>query len=172
MDNKNVLQFSENGTEFHFIFANGGESVSYESKEAGYKAIADLANNKKITLKEFGEMRNQILLAENLPWGEPVKRPFSGTIGLLLGLSAMSIISEISESMQALEEDPVEVATFRLCDCGKLHGRIFLKDGGGTSLLENKQQAFSALDAIKKAGHMTDEEFEKVKLEIENSGMS
>lgn len=169
---KNVLQFSEDGTEFHFIFANGSESLSYGSKEEGYKAIADLANSKKITVKEFREMRDQILSSEKLPWTEPSKRSFPGALGLLLALASIPFIEEISESFQTLGDDPVEIATFKLCGCGKIHGRIFLKNGGGSSLLESKQFAFFMLDSMKKANHVTDEEFEKVKLEIENSGMS
>lgn len=41
---KNKIEFSKDGSSFSFIFADGSESIEICSKEAGFKAVTDLAH--------------------------------------------------------------------------------------------------------------------------------
>lgn len=159
---KSFIKFSEDGTSFVINLAKGSETMDIESKEEGFKAITKLANEKKITPGEFTEMRDQLLEAKNLPWSE--SKSLSISIDLIGGGIGLGSIADILE----FSNKPVESAQFKVCpNCGK-HGRIYTKDWY-TSSLNSKKSALSVLEELKKDEDLTQEEFEKIKTEIETS---
>ena len=175
MKKKNSIKFSEDGTEFKFIFADGTESIEFQSKEAGFKAVADLANKKKITVGEFGEIRDQIFQADNLPWSEKKKVSISvgilGDFGILGGLLAKMAEVETLSSLLDLAhapEEPVETAYFKMCDCGGDHGRIYCKECY-TGMINSKKQAMNYLNELQGKEFITVEEIVKVREEVEGS---
>ena len=157
---KNVIVFSKDGSSFSFNFGNGSESFEIVSKEAGFKAITDLAQKGKITVEEFGEFRDQILKAENLPWSDSTKK-----VTVVIGENFLDFFLRLLEDITSSDE-PVEVATFKKCECGENHGQIYCRDCY-TGMLEGKADALLALDVLKVEGHVSLEEFAKVKTEIE-----
>lgn len=154
---KNSIKFSDNGSEFNFIFVDGAKSISYKSKSAGFEAVTNFVMERKITVEEYREFQKQILQAKDLPWAYPTRKV---VISVFRG-----DIFDFLESLIASDE-PVEIATFTKCPCGENHGRIYCK-GGHTVVVPSKNEAFSALDVLRKENHISDEEFEKVKNEIE-----
>lgn len=169
--NKNVIKFSEDGSEFQFLFIGGGESDFYSSKKEGFKALTDLSQKGKITVEEFSEIRNQILDSENLPWDEGREitvAVIGGGIGLLGEMLLGSSLSSLADVL-AQPDEPVEVAYFKPCDCGK-HGRIYCKTGHSKNQT-SKKYALGCLDHFKEEGHITEDEYSKVKAEIEASSL-
>ncbi len=169
---KNKIEFSKDGNSFSFIFADGSESLEIGSIETGFKAITDLAQKGKITVEEFGEFRDQILQAENLPWSE--KRKVEVNIGFPLGLGLLGgVLSELAEvsSLSSLldlahaPDEPVEVAYFKMCDCGGDHGRIYCKECY-TGMITSKKQANRYLNELQAKKAISLEEIQKVKEEI------
>lgn len=165
---KSVLKFSEDRTSFVISLASGSETMDITSKEEGFKAITKLANDKKITPEEFSEMRDQIFNTEELPWSES-KKILIGVVGgdflksFLTGTGALYV-----SDIMARPEKPVEVAYFDICEsCGK-HGRIYAKKYYSFTL-RSKRDAISCLKELKKCEVVTEEEFQKVKTEIEAS---
>lgn len=156
---KNKIEFSKDGTSFSFIFSDNSEVIEINSKEAGFKAILDLASKLKITTEEYGEFQKQILQAENLPWGEPIRN-----ITIVIGVISDSVLPKdtIPKNYK-----PVEIACFKKCKCGGNHGRIYCKKVF-TDLLHGKEEALLSLDKLKKGDYLDDNEFIKVKTEIEN----
>jgi len=163
---KSFLKFSENGTSFVINLANGSETMEITSKEEGFKAIVTLIGDKKITPKEFSEMRGQILGAEKLPLGGPKNVSISIAIvgdDFLTGKGPLTI-----GDIMARPEKPVKVAYFKVCEsCGK-HGRIYTKTSF-TSEITSQKEAIFYIEVLKKRKNVTDEEFQKVKTEIEAS---
>ena len=177
---KNYLEFSPSGTEFKIFIDGEKGSKSYASKEAGFKALTELIKNTgKITPDEFNQMRDQILVAEKLPWSEKVTvqvsimgspfgiSPFGGFFGGPAGLfEAISILDQIED----LDSSEVfsEVAQFVMCPCGGNHGfingKVFCSDA-----LESKEDALSFLENLKKDSKVSDEDYLRVKSEIETS---
>ncbi len=168
MKKGNALQFSADGTEFVFLFSSGIESAAFTSKKTGFAAVTDLAQKGKISVEEFSKFRDEILDAENLVWedSEPERISF---LGLLIGMAMSSSGSSILDQMHAPEE-PVTIAYLKMCDCGGSHGRIYCKTAY-TGRLDSKGEASVYLNELKKKGLVDDVEFEKVKSEIENSGL-
>ena len=155
----NQVKFSADGTQFQIIFKTGAESDYFTSKEAGFKAITDLAGKNKIDIADFNTMRDQILEAKKLPWSKAGKQsrrrsPFHG-MGFLMAMLLMDSIKEIDDSLFAPDE-PVKVAYFKMCQCGGLHGRIYCKEGFTSRLVSQKD---------------ANEVLEKLKAEIEQSGL-
>ncbi len=179
---KNRLQFSEDGTEFKIIFKSEGESITFTSKETGFKAITDMAEKKKITVGEFSEMRNQILAEERLPWAEDRNSEeygfnFFGSslLDMLFGRGGLggfgfgaSISFDNLEQLFFAPKEPVEIAYFKMCDCGGNHGRIYTK-GWFTRALRNRSEAEAALEELKGVKAINEAELEKVKAEIAQS---
>lgn len=164
---KNCIEFTDGGKEFIIKFANGAESLAIESKKEGFEAITKLAQEKKITVDEFSEMRDQILHAENLPWDEK-----EISIGIIVDSSLLEflLLSSFLESLDSQEEPP-EIAYLKLCeDCGD-HGKICARTCY-TPDFRSKKVALSILNGLKDDGDVNDEEFEKVKLEIEQSALA
>jgi len=166
---KNKIEFSKDGTSFSFIFANGSESLEINSKEAGFRAITDLAKKDKITVEEFGEFRDQILQAENLPWNESQK--INVNIGFIRGLGSLAELVLLTSLSDLLDEpdEPVEIAYLKICDCGH-HGRIYCKDLY-TGQFSSKEHGMHYLANLKEEGEINSEEFDKVKTEIESSSL-
>lgn len=160
---KNVINFSDNGSEFNFVFAGGGESTSYNSKIAGFEALDDLFKKGKITEDDVKEMRNIILYSPKLPWTNPSKQ-----IIVVVGGNMIDLFKALNRFKNSIStpDEPVEVATFKKCVCGGNHGRIYCKDGH-TVVTASKNESLSELDVLRKENHVNDEEFEKVKAEIE-----
>jgi hypothetical protein len=157
---KNVIEFSKDGSSFSFNFANGSESFEIDSKEAGFKAISELAQKSKITVEEFGEFCDQILKAENLPWSDSMQK----VMVVIGGGDFLDFLLGLLEDINPYE--PVEIAYFNKCKCGENHGHIYFVDGCST-MLEGKAEALSVLDTLKVEGHVSLEEYAKVKAEIE-----
>jgi len=172
MKKGNVLQFSADGSEFVFLFSTGTESTAFTSKKSGFEALVDLTKNGKIEAEEFDAMRDQIAYAENLPWekSDPERMGFADfLIGMMMSRSISSSISSILDRMHAPEE-PVTVAYLKMCDCGGSHGRIYCKRVY-TGRIDSKEEAMVYLNDLKEKGLVDDEEFAKVKSEIESSGL-
>lgn len=164
---KNFIKFSEVGTNFMIYFVNGKESIEIDSKEEGFEAIVKLAKEKKITPEEFSEMSDQILSAEKLQWSESSGLPisFGGEIlGRILTLIAMHSLDDII----ANPENPIKIAYFDVCKSCKKHGRIYAKKCY-TGRLDSKKEAHFYLLELKKKEDITEEEFLKVKAEIDAS---
>lgn len=176
---KNLIKFSEDGTEFVIQFKNGKESDSFDSKKEGFKAITELAQEKKITPAEFTEMRDQILEAEKLEWSTdhtisieiPVMgHPLAGLSGMLGFMKFMDSMSGLTDILMSPDK-PVEVAYFEPCKNCKKHGRIYTKKYF-TGDLRSKKQAFDHLTEMKEKNYLSDDEYTKVKAEIEASELS
>jgi len=167
---KNKIEFSKDGKSFSLLFSNGLEILEFNSKQAGFKAITDLAQKSKITVEEFGKFRDQILQAEHLPWDETKKTNVEiglpGGLGLLAGLILLSGMSDLSNE----PDEPVETAYFKMCDCGGNHGRVYCKDCY-TGQFSSKTHGIHYLADLKKEEEITSEEFDKVKAEIESSSL-
>ena len=170
MNKKSVIKFAKNGLSFVIETTNGGETTEINSKEEGFKAITKLTADKKITPEDFSEMRDQILNAEKLPWSE--SREISVSIGILDGNplpeiltgSIMSFMSDITDH----PDEPVEIAFLKMCNSCHKHGRIYTKTYY-TGRLDSKKEAIDSLEEFKKRGYVSEEEFIKVKSEIEAS---
>lgn len=114
-------------------------------------------------------------MAENLPWSE--KKEIDVNIGIPLGLGLLGgLFSKIAE-IEALSslvdlahapDEPVEVAYFKMCDCGGDHGRIYCRNCY-TSMLMSKKHANICLNKLQAENFITVEEIEKLKKEIEDS---
>ncbi len=170
---KNSLTFSEDGTSFIINFASGSESLDIYSKEEGIKAISILAKDSKITDEDHIAMRDQILEAENLPWSADKK-----TGRLFSDFAFSSIIFEIAllgslislGDRHAAPDKPVKEAYLRVCPSCENHGRIYTKKGY-TNDLESKTYAIAVLNKLKESNEVSEEEFEKVKKQIEESSL-
>lgn len=178
---KNSIIFSEDKTSFHFIFAGGKESDNFQSKKAGFEALVDLANQERISYEEFVEMRDQIFKTDELAWSEPKKHSISVEVismpGMFGGFGFPGFGGGLLESFMALEslsrmlhspDEPVEVAYFKMCECGGNHGRIYFK-AGYTGTIGSKKHAINYLNELKEKKLITDEEITKMKTEIEGS---
>lgn len=165
---KNKIEFSEDGKSFSFIFADGSESLEINSKQAGFEAVTDLVSKLKITVEEYGEFQKQILQAENLPWNEREKTnvtvALSGGLGLLEELVLLSALADLLSE----PDEPVEMAYFKMCDCGQNHGRIYFKTGY-TGGIRSKKHAMYYLANLKEEEEIDFAEFDKVSAEIESS---
>jgi len=167
MKKGNTLEFSTDGTEFIFRFADGSESPAFKSKDAGFESLSDLVRKHKISDAESSKMRDEILDAENLTWKEKSENPetitiviggFDPTLSMLMAFLAMA----------TAPDEPVEVACLKMCDCGGSHGRIYCKTAF-TCRLDSKEEALFYLDHMKKEEIVNEEEYLKVKSEIEAS---
>ena len=168
MKKGNYLEFSTDKTEFIVMFSDGKESIAFTSKKSGFDAILDLAKESKISIGELSKMQDEILNAKNLSWedSEPEGIIF---INLLFRMAMASSISSVLDRMHAPEE-PVTVAYLKMCDCGRSHGRIYCK-AAYTGRLDSKEEAMVYLNDLKEKGLVDEEEFAKVKSEIESSGL-
>ena len=167
MKNGNVLQFSADGTEFIFKFADGSESAAILTKSAGFEAITDLIRREKISVSEFSKFREEILDAENLPYSEEDLETIPSFIGLDGFLMSLMSLME----MRHAPDEPVTVAYYAMCDCGGNHGRIYSKTAF-TIRLDSKEEALFYLDHMKKEEIVNEEEYLKVKSEIEASKLA
>ena len=168
---KNEIKFSESGTSFTFIFASGSESLEISSKEEGFKAITNLASEKKITPEEFTAFRDQILGAEKLPWSENRKTKRRIPFPVIPALLGLAILSAVIDDEDESHDEEVKKACFRVCpNCGK-HGKLILREEWSSSNLSTKAMAFCALEEARKRDLVTDEEFEEVKSQIEKSSL-
>lgn len=168
---RSFIKFSDNGTSFVINLANGSETMDINSKEEGFSAITKFANEKKITPEEFAEMRDQILNAEKLPWNE--SKGVSISIGIMGGGNFLGEILTLAamrsmDDIMASPDKPVESAYFEVCESCKKHGRIYTKKCY-TGRLDSKKEAIFYLEELKKRKDITEEEFQKVKTEIETS---
>jgi hypothetical protein len=164
---KNCIEFTNGGKEFIIKFADGAESLAIESKIEGFEAITKLAQKKKITVDEFSEMRDQILKSENLPWDKK-----SISIGIVIDSLSLEFLL-VSSFLDFLESqtEPPEIAYLKLCEkCGN-HGKIVAREGY-TGDFNTKKIALIYLDKLKKEGYVNDDEFTKVKSEIEESALA
>lgn len=166
---KNLIEFSENGKSFVIKFANGKESMDIESKREGFKAIAKLAQNQKISIDEFNEMRKQITEAENLP--VEVKTEEDDFLDDLNDIVSLLAIMEMLHEFSPRPKEPVEEAYFHICEECKKHGVIYGRDFR-TGQITSKKEAFIYLDALKKRENITEAEYLKVKAEVEASSLS
>lgn len=168
---KKFIKFSENGTSMVINLAGGSETMDINSKEEGLKAIKKLLTDKKITTEEFSEMTAQILGAEKLPWSENKEissfidlLSTGGLLGKIITLAAMRALNDVMN----VPSKQVEEACLEVCEvCGN-HGIIYIK-GGRTVNLNSKEEALYYLDEMKKRGDISEEEFQKVKTEVETS---
>lgn len=150
---KNSIKFSENGTEFHFIFSDGDESISYHTKEEGYNVLADLLEKGKITKDEFCEMVLLLTKEKKLPFPK----------------NKMSVVLLCSNLDFNLVKN-LETPSFMVCECGK-HGRIIGKDFFSNHLF-SKKVAKTMVDCLLKEGQITFENTVKLNYEIEHSFLS
>jgi hypothetical protein len=183
---ENSLKFSEDKKTFTLVLAmnEGTETPVYRSKEKGFRVITALANNGNISPTDFRKFRDQILKTDELPWGEPKPSnlPSSILAGLLISSSSGFGLSgfdfggpsrNFSELMSILDffavpDKPVDIAYLKMCDCGSNHGRIYCKKCY-TTLLDSKEQATMGLNLLKERNEISDDEFKKIKAEIEAS---
>ncbi len=161
--NKNIIEFSADGTKFAIKFANGSDTMNLSSKEEGFEAIVKLEDAKKITKKEFVEMGAQILKAENLPTSE------SGVTVVSIGIIGNSLMRDILFSSLMMDilnqpDEPVEIACLKICNCKK-HAKILTKECY-TIDSHSKKHLMLCLEKLKEDGHVDEKEFSKVKEEI------
>ena len=160
---KNSITFSEDGSSFSFNFADGSEKLEIASKEAGIKAIIDLVKNAKISPREYEEFCEQILQAEELPWGETKK------IQIVVGGFGLSLLNLLSQLSSDVPDQPVKTAYFKVCECGN-HGKILCKKCMSGDIFCKEHGRFN-LQRLKDENEISQEEFDKVKAEIENSSL-
>ncbi|MFZ2205565.1 MAG: hypothetical protein WAV23_03160 [Minisyncoccia bacterium] len=165
--NKNIIEFSADGTEFAIKFANGSETMNLSSKEEGFEAIVKLEDAKKITKEEFVEMGEQILKAENLPDGDDSDTEIKLISVGIMGNSFMReiIFSLLMRDILNQSDEPVEIACLKICNCKK-HAKILTKECY-TIDSHSKKHLMLCLEKLKEDGHVDEKEFYKVKEEIE-----
>lgn len=171
---KNSLTFSEDGTSFIINFASGSESFDIYSKEEGINAIDKLVNEAKITIEDYADMRDKILEAKNLPWWSDERksrRSFSDFMGnnLFFEIALLSSLLSLGDRY-AEPDEPVKEAYLKVCPSCENHGRIYTKKGY-TNDLESKTYAIEVLNKLKETNKVSEEEFEKVKKQIEESSL-
>ena len=182
---KSSLKFNEDGTAVQIIFKEGSESTAFYSKKEALNAVTETecANDKKLTQEESQAMRDEILAAENLPWG--AGRIMVGIIGIGRGPSILDMLfgrnplEELLElvsverdfgDIEALKDNPVTAPTFRKCSCGGKHGRIYTTKVM-TDVLGTKENLTKVLANLVEKKHITEEEALVVAKEIEDSDL-
>lgn len=171
---KNTLKFSENGKEFTIMFANGGESLEIKSKEEGFNAITSLADERKITVEEFAEMREQILQAQHLAWGKDDKNSSHKITVELSNAVFESLVPSLIEHITDIKnsEHLEGVSTFVVCECGT-HGKIYaFLDEKSVYVghdVDTKEKALKSLNSIIEGKNFSNEVIEKLMKEIVES---
>lgn len=155
---KNSIKFSENGTEFHFIFSDGSESLSFDSQFSGIHAVADLFTKGKISKNESKEMLHNIVNEKKLPFKSGIEMTLLG-ISLLIPLMD-NILDKINESIH-----------FHVCEKCKKHGRI-IGDGIVVGDFYSKKEAKTCLEDLFNKGKIGMKENAIINYEIEKSELS
>ena len=158
---KSLVEFSNEGKEFCFIFVDGSKSQSYQSREIGFKALVGLAKSRKITFTEFWEMREKIFPEGIISLKEHGVKIVATCVGLDFAFVHPVDVLDI-EIWEAYNDEKVDIATLVLCKCGELHGQIYFK-GGCTDFFGCKDEATGFILYLESSGYITNEEFTKVK---------
>lgn len=171
---KNTLKFSENGKAFTIMFSNGSESLEIKSKEEGFNAITSLVDEKRITVEEFVEMREQILHAQYLAWGKDDKNSSHKITIELPNAVLETLFPGLVEHMTDIKnsEHLKGVSMFVVCECGT-HGKIYAFLDEKTVYIgrdvDSKKKALESLNDIIEGKNFSHEVIEKLKKEIAES---
>jgi len=159
----NNLKFSEDGSSFVFVFANGSESMEINSKKEGFAALASLLEKGRISKEELNKFKDEIVEAENLDWDDIIHIGIG--ISMIPSASPLDFLKLILSKIKNEDKKPVEIACFEVCEnCGK-HGVIFTKKCFSSDLT-SKKEALEVLDNMKNKNFLSSAEFEKVHAEI------
>jgi hypothetical protein len=161
MSKENHLKFSADGKEVQIVFKDGKESIYYTSKKEFAKALDTLAGAQRIAKEEVDPLLKEVAAAENMPFSsqeEQHSHQPSGIGGLIAMLALGSIFGGIGINGAALtalmeDDEPVEVALFKMCDCGK-HAKILSREAKATPLF-SKADSREAADQMEKRSYIT-----------------
>lgn len=174
---KKSLNFSKGGQAVQILFGNGEESTAFSSKEEVITALTDYKTQGKISKTEFSTMRDEILNAENLPWGKETRRI---SISFLeIGISPFDMImrnffdsrnASTSFNNYSSNDTPAVTPEYRECPCGSVneHGRIYTP-AGHTDPFFTKETGKKVSAFLVKEGKLTEAEAVIVDAQIEQS---
>jgi len=167
-----TIKFSEDGRRFSINFEKSPDIVIISSKFEGIKLISNLTEKKELTLKEFTDMFRDILTANNLPITT------TGEIIVTVGIIEMNLVEIlIIDAMQRVDDimaipvNPVDIAFLKVYELGQKKCCRIYTTKDYSARLYSKNEALTALDKLKEMGDVNDEEFLKVKMEIEESSL-
>ncbi|MCA9356374.1 hypothetical protein H6790_00855 [Candidatus Nomurabacteria bacterium] len=143
----NKLVFNSRGDSAWVEFANGKETVSWDTKEEALEALNDLFNKDRISEDEVKKFSKEIFLKETFPSIFDSVR----IIGAIIALSHSS-----------LEPDYKQIAnpTFAVCDCGAkpIHGYFHDDDNNKAGMpVMFKNQARDFTNWLLKNGIVSEE---------------
>ncbi len=185
MDKKSKISFSEKGDSVSIVFETGKESLDYTNKKDAFEALIGMAKNKKITPEEFAEFRDAILGKTELPWDETggikvhvvsmggfpgVERTngMLGRSGTLEALILSAALSALTEEFGAVSE--IKETVFKMCDCGKAHGRIHVVEKGILNrAFKTQKEALDSLPELLARKDITEADVTKLTKEIQES---
>lgn len=116
------LIFSMDRRTVHIEFANGKESLDFESKEEAIHGINECQARGKITKEEAKQFLKEISLADNLP-------NHNKTISLLPLMLLSALFNSIMEEPEKVVDPYVE-----LCDCGDKRPHAYVYNGNGKQI--------------------------------------
>lgn len=147
---KNTLEFADQSVKI--IFASGGESFYYDSKEEALKAIKDCHEKKKISNKEFKKFIEEIA-SSDLP---SIMEGLASLAAMIIGTFIEVLIEEAVESNQ---EFKILNPSFELCNCGKgpIHGYFYDDENDRFSMeITSKQEAYIFIDKLEASEIITE----------------
>jgi hypothetical protein len=140
------LIFSDRGDSVFIKFANGSESLDFESKEEAIHAVSHCQILGKITKDEARQFLKEISLAENMPNHNKV-----------LSLFPLIILSLLLNSRIEQEQEEIFEPYVEICDCGHKTAHAYIYNGNKKVIgptFQFKSEGFDIVQNLLTSGYI------------------